>query len=205
MTKLLININSIKAAAPFMSTEETRYYLCGMLFQKNLVVATDGHRLAVIKPVNYEGFDGEFIMPSDCIKKIISQKIPKTKTGYVQIDTEAKTAKVFSDHPEEAKGYAQSLGLFKYEPIDGKFPDWRRIIPATDKYETPTGFAVNPKYMGEFQSFGTQISIYPHNERSGAAIIRNKTDHFEAFGLIMPMRDRERDEITIPTWIKEAA
>ena len=47
--KLAINLNAVKTAALFVSPDETRYYLNGVLIEATpgqvVYVSTDGHRL----------------------------------------------------------------------------------------------------------------------------------------------------------------
>ena len=50
MSKIVTSFDALKAANAFSSTEETRYYLNGVFVDGETFVATDGHRLAIIKP-----------------------------------------------------------------------------------------------------------------------------------------------------------
>lgn len=107
---------------PFISTEETRYYLNGVFFETDTsglelrAVATDGHRLgsrkvtlpAATKP------EGKFIVPREAV-----DALHKLIGG-------AEVRVSFTDTHVEFTGN----GVFiRSKLIDGTFPDWRRVVP----------------------------------------------------------------------------
>ena len=85
-------------------------------------------------------------------------------------------------------------------PIDGKFPDYRRIIPASTSGEVAQ---YQPDYISGFgdicKLLGGQYGPYINYNGPSAAVVSNLPG---AFGLLMPMR-MDGDELKYtgkPTW-----
>lgn len=116
-----------KKIAPFMSTEETRYYLKGVYFEyKNqhlTATATNGHILCTMEwELDSESEDGEFnvICPAQAVKnliKIITAK--KAEDGGVLMTVDGNNIEF-------------DLFDFKYKTrcIDGAYPDFKKVIPS---------------------------------------------------------------------------
>lgn len=109
------------------SKEATRYYICGTFFNIDAseLVATDGHR-AVLHPLNglqglaYDGLMQHgagrgFILPSKAVALLLSIKKP---TGNIKISINDRFVKFEIDGVEVIS-----------KVIDGKYPDYKRIIP----------------------------------------------------------------------------
>lgn len=201
MTKIITLVSAIKAVIPFISKEETRYYLNGAAFDKGLIVATDGHRLAAIKPSDYDGADAElFIMPGETIKKICAVKSNRKLPLYVKIEKGVKywAASVYEGKPDDESELPQ-LATFSFQPIDGTFPDWRRVIPSAENFDKPSQARFNAAYLGEFKSLGTDLTIYLNNDPAAPSLIRSSGIDFEAVGVLMPMR--KDVESVLPEWL----
>jgi len=118
-----INIQFLKAAALISSREETRYYLNGVCVEAREndvnLIATDGHRIIALNDAADwgESEDRSFtiIIPLDIIADI---KLFKPIThGTLTV-------------AEGGKYLLQYCGRdYLFAPIDGTFPDWRRIVP----------------------------------------------------------------------------
>ena len=112
-----IDLAALFAPVSFaMSSEETRFYLQGVYFRggdTSVAVATDGHRLAKHVGPNLPAFEG-IIVPRKTVGLI-----PK---GVVKVSV------------SEAKIRIASGGLtITSKLIDGKFPDYERVIPTTER------------------------------------------------------------------------
>ncbi|MBB5703568.1 DNA polymerase-3 subunit beta [Ochrobactrum daejeonense] len=113
-----------------ISAEETRYYLNGVFMHHNeehlAFVATDGHRLALMKldvPSGSEGIPG-VIIPRRTVALL--QHFAEGDEDIVLKLSERKVRVVLPD------GTAITSKL-----IDGTFPDYQRVIPANnDKFYT---------------------------------------------------------------------
>ncbi|MER8394106.1 hypothetical protein NKH10_19640 [Mesorhizobium sp. M1340] len=108
---------------PFVSTEETRYYLNGVAFEFGYnddgmvrAVATDGHRLGSRQttPAGKLAERAAVIIPRAAIKAVAGLAAGKEVTLSVD-DTRAELT--FGDFTIRTK------------LIDGTFPDWRRVVP----------------------------------------------------------------------------
>ena len=188
----------LKAVLPFVSQEETRYYLQGCLIEKGIFIATDGHRLAAVKPELFIGLADNFILPTETIKQILSVKPQSKKIPlYVTLDTEKKTATIHHGKDEE-QGIIR-LATFDYKPIVGTYPDWKRIIPKKESFDKPTQTSFNASYLRTFSSLGSQLRFKMNNDATGPSIVQSKTEEWEAFGVIMPMRDNAPD--AFPNWV----
>ncbi len=110
-----------------ISTEETRYYLMGIFLhaikEKKLLraVATDGHRLARAEVPLPKGAEN---MPGVIIPRKTVQEVRKLLD-----DAEGEVTMAFSDNKVrfEIGGIVLTSKL-----VDGTFPDYERVIPATN-------------------------------------------------------------------------
>ena len=117
-------LEMIKKTSFAISTDETRYILNGVFFEprdggKVRMVATDGHRLALIE----RELAGDFKLKSGVI-------IPRK--GLIEL-------KRLLDEAPDAEcqlGFAENSALFKkpgltmvMRLIDGQFPEYQRVIP----------------------------------------------------------------------------
>ncbi|MER9706008.1 hypothetical protein NKJ10_17430 [Mesorhizobium sp. M0204] len=108
---------------PFVSTEETRYYLNGVAFEFGnnddgmlRAVATDGHRLGSRQatPAGKLTERATVIIPRAAIKAVAALAGGQEVTLSVD-DTKAEIT--FGDF------------VIRTKLIDGNFPDWRRVVP----------------------------------------------------------------------------
>ena len=120
------DLKSAMQAVQFaMSTEETRYYICGIHIHtdgdKLKFVATDGHRLALSRIVKPE-MTGE--MPSGVI-------LPRSAVSNVlkMLDT-ADTVRV-SLNSSRAR-FEFGFCTLETKLVDGTYPEYQRIIPSNN-------------------------------------------------------------------------
>ena len=175
------DFRAFKAAALCVSSEQVRYYLNGVFAEyKNgalILVATDGHRLIAVNPESNgpapNGPEFGIIIPSDVIARI---KISKYAT--------------LGDLVCEGGQWRLEYDGLKigFNPIDGTFPDWRRIVPSETSGEAAqfnaaylTDFGKASKLLG-----GDTRPVVSHNGE-GPALISFQAD-FEVFGVLMPFR-----------------
>lgn len=172
-----------RAVAPFVSREETRYYLGGVLIEPHpvegvLLVATDGCRMMIAHDRS-GSCDGTYItdMPPDALR---SGKAKRTDPGprRFRAENERTVSVIVPEH---------LLLDFEHDwRIDGTFPDWRKVLP---KKLTGAPAAFDPAFLGDFakvaeelrDSFAIQITT---NGRD-AALVEFSKDGF--LGVIMPV------------------
>ncbi|WP_342361369.1 hypothetical protein [Terrarubrum flagellatum] len=105
---------SVRRLLPFMSGEETRYYLCGVGFQGDMLAATNGHILGkILLPPEARGRC--VIVPAKACK-LIAKLMPEDRPQET-IATSTKFVCV-----SDRVSIATKL-------IDGTFPDIARVIP----------------------------------------------------------------------------
>jgi len=135
--------NRFKKIVPFMSTEETRYYLNGVYFEyanNNLrATATNGHILCTMEWELTEKNDVEpfnVIIPASAIKNLI-KIIPakKKEDGGVMLTISSNDTICEFDFFD-----------FKYKAkcVDGTFPDYSEVIP---KGKDSLKKGMNAKYL----------------------------------------------------------
>lgn len=105
----------LKALLLAAGKKDLRYYLNGVHVNDKHLVATDGARMHVIA----HGGDwphGPVTVPRDAVELAV-----KSKTAEVTLTPDA-------------------IGAIAYKPVDGKYPDYTRVIPA------PTGVVSGEQY-----------------------------------------------------------
>ena len=131
MATIHVYRNKLKAAARFMAVQDIRYYLNGVLIESNpmqsRIVATDGHTLFASRDDAKGDNEGSFvgIMPADTVKTILGWKAPYKSAN------DAPVVLTTSDDPagEHRATWCGNICVFRL--IDGKFPDYMRVVPAT--------------------------------------------------------------------------
>ena len=134
-----IPVDLLKAAIICCSTEETRYYLNGVYVSlSGHIVATDGHRMFVGRLPEGTIVEKDIIIPLESVKAAL-------KLVHRSAETTELTENL--------------LGAIRFTPVDGTFPDWRRILPtgegveytpAPNRPEDAPGFVqFNPAYIGD--------------------------------------------------------
>lgn len=140
MTKLHLSqerIARIAYVSQFAGTQDIRFYLNGVYLQNTsegfFAVATNGHVLAYAKLGDKLGDDFEIIL-SNSVAKIIASC--KERFG-MDLEHESATNQV---------SLKTSEGTQTLKAIEGKYPDWRRIVPQDDNNaqlgDKPLGLSV---------------------------------------------------------------
>tara|TARA_R110001592_G_scaffold30652_1_gene109456 strand:+ start:13214 stop:14317 length:1104 start_codon:yes stop_codon:yes gene_type:complete len=105
-----------------MAQQDVRYYLNGMLLEMGnqyvRMIATDGHRLALSSLVSDQSIDAE--------KQVIVPRKGIIELGRLLSDTDDEVVISIGENHIFSK-----IGNFKFTSklIDGKFPDYNRVIP----------------------------------------------------------------------------
>jgi len=120
---ITIPANFVVALSNLAANKDVRYYLCGVhISVKNGVlsmVATDGHLLGCLSRAT-DVSDFNLILSNDTIKKMSIFK-DKDVTLTLQASCHEDTV-LFGD-----------IEGLKFEAVDGKYPDFERVLHPTDK------------------------------------------------------------------------
>jgi DNA polymerase-3 subunit beta len=169
-TIITVNADLLRAALICASTEQTRYYLNGVYVDPlGYLVSTDGHRMfcGKIDISDVPAFTG-WIIPSDVIKRAL--------TGY--------KFPALTITPTQC-------GDIACHPVDGTFPEWRRVIPQGDLSGVAAQF--NPAYVADLGKIGKLLggkgSLPAHIHHNGDAPAGVTFPAYPcAFAVLMPIR-----------------
>ena len=193
-----IKTNTLKALLLFSAKKDIRHYLNGIYFESCErginSVATDGHALIAVR----DNFDNQYsglsaIIPRDAIERAV-----KTKAASLIINTDNVTFSI-SDGSQTIGGNCDN----------GRFPDYRRVIPSTCNNEPATYSAellLNFEKANKYLT-GLDRPKVLQNGVNGALvkfIADTKRDFYNAIGVIMPMRDIVEFSNYVPSWISES-
>jgi len=188
-----LNVKYLRAAVIVASKEETRYYLKGVAVQAGdkgaFIVATDGHRAMAFRQSAEAQAPVDIIIPAGIIAGItVNKHVERAHLTCVgenlwRIDY-GSTSVVFS-------------------PIDGTFPDWRRVVPKEISGETAQ---FNPSYVGDFAKVAKALAAkgdcvkIAHN--GGGPALVTFGDDIDGFGLLMPTRANQASTVwdSAPSW-----
>lgn len=212
------NADFYRIAFACASTEETRFYLRGVFVEPSesggaILTATDGHRMICIHDEKAEFGAHE----SPLIIRLSPEalKLCKAKRGEerreIAIAGDVATIEIVTIG--ENGDHRQAIGLSPNCIVDGTFPDWRRVIPATiAKGNGDALDAYQGKYIAGFADIGDELAKVANHARGGVMQMRVNEDgpnrmawiHWaaipHAFGVLMPMRADTVPAADKPTW-----
>lgn len=187
---LTVNRDHLRAAVHTCAVGDIRFYLNGVLIeaypQSVFVVSTDGHRMSIFKSetanpsVPAEGV--KFIIPLALVKSVKSFKTLSDITVIFDPETLAVTI-------QDVDG-AQSA-----KAIDGLFPDWRRVVPATVSGEAAQ---FNPDYVSDLAKIAKSLGAKPqlvhifHGGLASSAVTIGGRPEF--LGVLMPLRTKPEQQ-----------
>lgn len=134
-TKIMVNRqelrNLIEKTSFAMAVQDVRFYLTGMLFEAEgselRTVATDGHRLAYGKMGTAQDLDNllQAVVPRKAVSEL--QRLLGTDEGDINLTIGREFFQVQLSVSEEI---GEDLVVrFTSRLIDGKYPDYRRVMP----------------------------------------------------------------------------
>jgi len=208
---------TVKALLLCAAKGDVRYYLEGVCIDlatpgRVHLVATDGHRMLVANASMADVLgdapfrdllEPRFIIPRALLASVKPRK-SKTAAGYTL--TVIRTA----DRPDPQRDGVTIVGSvsFKLEgetvgiadPIDGKYPDWRKILPSALSGELAQ---FDYGYLG---TFGTISALLAYDKKKTFATIGHNGKGpaliglpGENFGILMPLRLDA--PVSLPVWL----
>lgn len=201
--KLSIQPEVLRAVGRFMAKQDIRYYLNGLHVEKYervaYLVACDGSALAIarIEPADGTMFEGtgSAIIPRELVEKLKPGR--HNFAVILEVGETGPDGKAPCSIADLSKGVTTAG-----ETIDGKFPDWRRVIP--NKVDgTPAQF--NPEYLKRAadaaKDLGSKLGAFALGYNgNGAALVRFNSGH-EVLAVIMPWREDSPE--APPAWVDE--
>ena len=150
-TTFFLPADDLRAAFQCISTEQTRYYLGGVLIEDDKLVATDGHQMLTIGLPDgchvgtecfTQGMDAPrmpgatctpegagFILSCDATDKAFKAKASGGDL-WVYGDIETGILQFVINHVKGGEMYR--VGVLEFSVIDGTYPDWRRVVAKGD-------------------------------------------------------------------------
>ena len=175
---MLIPTDLLKAALFCASNEESRYYLRGVHFSTSgHMVTTDGHRMFVAR-LN-EQPAANVIVPIDDVKAAL--KLAGARAQEIEIDLAAN-----------------KIGQISFQPVDGTFPDWRRVVPTGEENPSskpelndgPENVHFNHAYIGDLAKMGKTLdgASMLHPRSASHPCLVTFGERADCFAVLMPMR-----------------
>lgn len=140
-----IPVRYLMAAVICAGKKDTRHYLNGVHVTPDYIVSTDGARLFSVECDT--GMKRDIIIPNEAISQFVKTLSSKQK----------KEGDVYITHAND--GFmSMSLGTVPvlFKPINGRFPDWRRVLPA--EYEPSVHTCYQWGYMADFEKMDKILS-----------------------------------------------
>jgi hypothetical protein len=198
---------SVQAMLLFAANVDIRYYLCGVKVEATAkatrLIATNGHVMAIhhADKDNKLAEPAQLIVPRKALELLLyASPKRKPKKGRLPINLAIEHG---------ASGWwlrdFEAGVRIGFDPIEGKFPDYTKAVPATISGEpcniNPTYIGLMAKVAAAFGREGVHVGI-GRNGQSNAALV-NIVGVPQFLGLIMPMRDSA--PVVRPGWFEPAA
>jgi DNA polymerase III sliding clamp (beta) subunit (PCNA family) len=171
---MLIPTDILKAALLCASQEESRYYLRGVhLSTSNHLVTTDGHRMFVARLAERPSAD--VIIPYNNITAAL--KLAGARCREIEVT-------------------GDRIGQIAYTPVDGTYPDWRRVVPTGEEVpsdkpdDAPGRVHFNNRYVGDLAKIGKLLGgtsmLHVTSASNPALVTFGERD--DCLAVLMPMR-----------------
>jgi DNA polymerase-3 subunit beta len=211
--KITIDHAVIKSLLLIAAKQDIRYYLNGICVDVTdkhaVLVACDGHRLLAY-PLAPDAIEaptpGQYTIPRDLLDTVKPAKAGRiTMPIIITVDKAPDTP-----DPERVgvtiKGRTSiavtGAVTVTGAPVDGTYPDWRRVIPRSTSGEIAQ---YQMDYLADFGAvcklLGGKYSPFIHHNGSSGAVITNLGP---AIGVVMPLRIDVADHpYTAPDWLAD--
>lgn len=192
---------ALKAIAPYMSKERTRFYLGGVYFEPESdnelrMTATDGHKLMtrVIDCSITGGKLTPFILPAYAVRHLLATLSAAGSRGMRSLQMTHKPGEKYS---LDFEALVDDFGI-RVKEIEATFPDWRRVTvglidqpgkPATAKPVMGGALGFNPGYLLKCIK-----SIMP---KKGGAIRLSQAENNESAPILLEDMSSEGGKVKI--------
>lgn len=205
------NARYVAVLAEFMGKSDVRYYLNGAFVTPHnengvLLVASDGHTMVIIHdPKGETNGDHIFPLSKPLIAAAKKRALNVGKPEAVELIGEAAYVRML----KEDLAYDPAISVMDVHvehcpPIDGKYPDIRRVIPK--RTPIPSLITLNPEYVARLAKVGKALgfpyvgaSLFTYGMNASTAV--RLTQLPEALFIVMPMRPGEEIKEPIGDWL----
>ena len=212
--KLTIDHAILKALLLVAPKQEIRYYIKGVLVdvraQDVTLVSTNGTMLLAVPhldDVEGDRLIGQWIMPREALEAVKPCKAGRSSLPIaVEILPGAQTPD--PERPGVTIGAPDTITITGAtatitKPIDGRYPDWRRVMPGSASLEVAQFDPALVATFGDVHSLlsgSTKIKPVVHHNGSGGALVSGLGRY--ALGVIMPLRVDTDDMVHpgLPSW-----
>lgn len=173
---LIVSLAALRAARTHAADKDIRYYLNGIFLDTvaGKVVATDGHRLFIARAAGVRhGRDMSDAIPAirtgiiianDAIDAALKLYAGEFARGKPMGMADVTITLEWDTRPDSNRPGVRILGNpigrisvpngghIAFSPIDGKFPDWRRVIPRAEQLGAVSFAGINPQYLADAMS-----------------------------------------------------
>lgn len=212
-----INVRDFARVLPFRADQDVRYYLNGVCVEPTddgaVIVATNGHMLAAMRSPDTFVTERVIVNVTPAFAAAV-KKASKSQLAFIRAAAKTSNLEVVNAVPGNGRNKGEDIAFVKPgQPfIDGKFPEWRQIIPSDDKIGKGLPSSYNADYLrraldavceGPKQRYSHLIQFYhaiaaePHHS---AAIIRMNGQDFMC--LVMPVHADNTE--AMPRWARSA-
>lgn len=198
MTTHYIKANILKAVSLCASNEKARYYLNGVCIESDGgITATDGRTMACYGIAAQKPEGADIILSNADIKKLLavhkldSKEMGKNIEVVIRLtltegnNLNCATVVQLDNEPDKV------LSSFDSKPIDGTFPEFRRVIPTGD--ERCGDFSLNMALLSRFGEAarlvtGKNLEQFRIICRTNTSPIEVRINDEKFLGVITPMR-----------------
>lgn len=198
----------LQAMVPFIPKNDIRYYLNGLRVERAAdkgrgvyLVATNGHQMAVVYDADgaIVGDDGRGVIlriPAEMVSASRKRAMRSHSLMVIVSGSRVSLNNDFNLEHTDTEVYVMPGRPY----IDGKYPDWRRVLPEFDKLKRGIAADVNIRYLDSFN----RVSIAMGGDRYGSpaafwqeephkAVLVQLVNVPEFLGIIMPMHGASDD------------
>lgn len=197
-----INPAQLQRLMPFKATMDIRYYLNGICVEKAekggiYLIATDGHTMCVIHDATGSLHGAESVIFRTTPGLVAAAKLASNKTHknlQYRLLVQGQRVKVACDF--ESEGDAEFFVQAGRSLIEGKFPNWRKVMP--DFASLKAGFAggMNAIYLARLSKLTTDrrfqgVSLW--QKEPDSAVVARLPQVPEMVVVLMPIRTGDTD------------
>jgi DNA polymerase-3 subunit beta len=195
MYTLTVSLATLRAARTHTAEKDVRYYLQGVYLDTaaGKVVATDGHRLFVANARGVKSNYPAVIVPNETIDAALKQFTGEYARGK---SLGAVDVTVTVDESHLAIG--TPTGSVTGKALDGRFPEWRRVVPKAEDVGEHVPAVLNTQYLADAcealsiarnlsKKAAGQHAIRIHMRGEFPTVVTDNT--IGVLALVMPMRN----------------